>query len=318
MYRLPEIYNKAEQIPLPTCMYTLPNVTSTTDFSNEQSQNTTDFSNENVNHVKLKEIEDKQKKILEQLHQLKDSVENVYNKVVVKSSINLPENVECSVRNEFRVPIHDVVIYASPDYPPLSLLLVKQLLAKETTVMVSKYTHSSIQKPLNPFIQKFMSEDELQSKKQLTRLENKLAISLIWKDVGADPVLIVNPLSQYPIIGELNILRYLFRLLRNHTYYNESDAIQATRIDSLLENIHLLILHGNSKQQYSLLQQLNDDFANQPFVAGGQWTIADVLLWSSLTFHQLAKSVPSNVQTWYKNCINIEYFKNAMEIVSVN
>lgn len=135
--------------------------------------------------------------------------------------------------------------------------------------------------------------------------------------VGADPVLIVNPLAQCPIIGEINILRYLFRLLRNNIYYNELDAIQATKIDSLLENIHLLMFHGNPKQQYSLLQQLHEDLANQHFVVGDQWTIADVLLWSSLTLLKRAESAPANVQKWFKKCNNTEFFKNAMKNVSV-
>ena len=71
------------------------------------------------------------------------------------------------------------------------------------------------------------------------RLQHNLALTLIWKPVGVDPILKPNS-TRLPIVGEVNIYRYFSRLFGLFEYENSA----VNWIDSMLDALHA-ILHGN-------------------------------------------------------------------------
>ena len=100
-----------------------------------------------------------------------------------------------------------MVVRCSPSHPAFSLKGVYNLLTGAgLSVHTSCHTHSSVTS-LPPQCQSFLPEAEM------SRTSAQVRITLIWKEVGRDCELMVSPLTQTLVKGEVNILRYFARLV---------------------------------------------------------------------------------------------------------
>lgn len=190
----------------------------------------------------------------------------------------------------------DVVIGASPSRPPLSLWPLKHLLGLQSDVLLTSHVHSSISRKLPDRVRQLM--DRGTSRAPTNRLRYPLVLTLIWKEMEKDCEVMVSPLVQTAIVGEVNLIRYLGRLLSPP--YDEGDPAIATETDAWLEKVHGSLFHGTQKEQKALLEEIDSHLgAHGPYLGEGtSFGLADVALWSALLQLGLEKKAPENVSCW--------------------
>jgi len=127
----------------------------------------------------------------------------------------------------------DIVIEMDPDYISKGIAYLAQKLTSVTSVYFACHCHSSL-------LKKYPLDFWPESDPNKSRLQHKVALTLIWKPVGIDPILKPDPRGQ-PILGEVNIYRYFSRLLGIFEYENNCNLHW---IDAQLDGLHA-ILHGS-------------------------------------------------------------------------
>lgn len=131
----------------------------------------------------------------------------------------------------------NLVIFCDPNQPIYFVEPFLQLIGPYLSVSVSTYVHSTVTNfpnKLSRFCSDFHNTD--------TNVD--ISITVIWKTIGIDPVLIVSGMR---IFGIVNIARYLNRLIETINMdvlkYEQSGSLYANKIDSYLDKIHCA-LHG--------------------------------------------------------------------------
>ena len=71
--------------------------------------------------------------------------------------------------------IHDIVVSADPEKPPLSLFILHELIKKQYKVLGTSYVHSSVIS-MDPRL-----TGAVLNGSQVTRGSHQIALSLIWK-----------------------------------------------------------------------------------------------------------------------------------------
>ena len=71
--------------------------------------------------------------------------------------------------------IHDIVVSADPEKPPLSVFILYELMKKQFKVLGTSYLHSSVIS-MDPRL-----KEAVLAGSQVTRGNHQLALSLIWK-----------------------------------------------------------------------------------------------------------------------------------------
>lgn len=188
----------------------------------------------------------------------------------------------------------DVVVNASPTRPPFSIWPMKRLLESRIKVLLNCHTHSSVSK-LPQWLNDLSDGNSLSSN---PRMLYDLVITLIWKEVDGDCELMVNPLLQVAITGEVNLIRYLGRHLQPS--YESSEPLEATELDYWLDQAHHGLVHGKAKEQQGVLKALNVQLGKSSYVLGSSVGLADIALWSVLLQTGLESGAPSNVKRWMK------------------
>ena len=123
------------------------------------------------------------------------------------------------------------------------------------------------------------------------------------------PELMVSPAKQSVITGEVNIARYLNRLLSPG--YDTDDIIMATTTDEWLDNTELQLLNGNSKQRNALIKSLNSTLKKSEWVGGDGFSFLDAVLWSAVHGAGFAQSAGENVQKWIQRCATLAVFEKS-------
>jgi hypothetical protein len=121
--------------------------------------------------------------------------------------------------------------------------------------------------------------------------------------VGTNLELVLSPVSHGKIIGEVNAVRYLSRMLevngKNVNWFENVSVDHSTRVDYWLDKAHEQLLLRPKRIQV-FLQSLDTQLSSQNFIVGKILTPADVYVFSVL--HNLKTILPSNVDAWYKKC----------------
>jgi len=120
--------------------------------------------------------------------------------------------------------------------------------------------------------------------------------------------LIVSPNKQTPVVGEVNIARYLARLL---TPRYDADIVAATQVDSLLDHAAAL-LHDN-RDTAGALKSLGQLLGRKKWFVGSgdQLSLADIVIWSSVKQCRRAVTAPDNIRQWLATCDVLPEFANA-------
>jgi len=194
------------------------------------------------------------------------------------------------------------VILSDPHHPPYSLVILFKLLIGRYRMEVSTHIHSSIStvpSELQSLFNGPLSSSDTGS---------CIKVTLIWKKVGKDPLLIQCPISNSTIAGEVNIARYLNRLLEQRPnpilVYESKGELYGGQVDIWLDYIYKSLTHGNNEKCSSALPSLGAILSKQDWLVHSV-SIADICLWSSLKQNPCLTKSNSNLKKWFGKCEDI-------------
>ena len=128
----------------------------------------------------------------------------------------------------------------------------------------------------------------------------------VFVTVKCGASMIVSPSKQTPVVGEVNIARYLARLL---TPRYDADAVSATQTDTMLD--HAAVLLRVNCDTSGALKSLGQLLGRKQWFANDQLSLADIVIWSSVKQSRLATTAPDNVRQWLARCDTLPEFANA-------
>ncbi|XP_045189431.2 aminoacyl tRNA synthase complex-interacting multifunctional protein 2-like [Mercenaria mercenaria] len=307
MYKVEPFYEHSSKVELPNVMYTVKSFY-------EPSASATEMNTSNLDQFSALEL--RQDKILTKLADLRQTLDQLTGRyqVTQPSSASVTKTVTTSpvkqtsdakIKSPLGSGIHDIVINADPSCPPLSLFVLFEMLKQKYKVLATSYIHSSVKADKSLC-------DIIKNGCQVTRGEHDIALSVVWKKVERGPELIVSPAKQSVITGEVNIARYINRLLSPS--FDTEDIVMATYWDEWLDVADMSLINGNTKQRTSAVKNLNARFKRNDWIVGPEFSLVDAVMWSALSQSPQAGSAPENVQKWMKRCSALPLFKNVPSI----
>ncbi|CAL7938969.1 unnamed protein product [Xylocopa violacea] len=183
-----------------------------------------------------------------------------------KQELDKQETKSCVFTCTGKLEKQKLVVFCDPKYPIKFIEPFFRHIKSYVTVFVATHVHSTMQ---------YFPDDLLDFCSEYRNADQNIDIylTIIWKEVGIDPIMQLP--GMHEIIGQINIARYLNRLLENcypHVLrYESNGALYANEIDNYLDKMHSL-LHGMTWQ--SILKKSR-------YAMGKDISIVDILLESS-------------------------------------
>ncbi|XP_044188107.1 aminoacyl tRNA synthase complex-interacting multifunctional protein 2 isoform X1 [Thunnus albacares] len=313
MYQVKPISGGDIKIDLPTCMYKVPNIHA------QQGNSCTSehaFQNGEVDPA-VKALEARQDEIMQKLYELKAAVEGLAKTVTtpdadldltVSSSLSPQSSSSTTFKGTANLDtllgkdlgaLRDIVINANPAQPPLTLLVLHSLLCQRYRVLSTVHVHSSVSS-VSPQLMSCLGPRHADS---YARQLFQLGFTLIWKDVPKLQMKF-SVQNMCPIEGEANVARFLFKLLAPYP----SDPALATLVDGWVDTAFFQLAEGSSKEKAAVLRALNATLGRNPWLAGPEFSLADIACYCCVLQSGPASSTPTNVQRWLKSCDNLGHF----------
>eukprot|EP00064_Thunnus_orientalis_P006572 superscaffoldBa00000689_g6590 len=313
MYQVKPISGGDIKIDLPTCMYKVPNIHA------QQGNSCTSehaFQNGEVDPA-VKALEARQDEIMQKLYELKAAVEGLAKTVTtpdadldltVSSSLSPQSSSSTTFKGTANLDtllgkdlgaLRDIVINANPAQPPLTLLVLHSLLCQRYRVLSTVHVHSSVSS-VSPQLMSCLGPRHADS---YARQLFQLGFTLIWKDVPKLQMKF-SVQNMCPIEGEANVARFLFKLLAPYP----SDPALATLVDGWVDTAFFQLAEGSSKERAAVLRALNATLGRNPWLAGPEFSLADIACYCCVLQSGPASSTPTNVQRWLKSCDNLGHF----------
>uniref|UniRef100_A0A3B4A333 Uncharacterized protein n=1 Tax=Periophthalmus magnuspinnatus TaxID=409849 RepID=A0A3B4A333_9GOBI len=301
MYQVKPVCGGHIEVDLPTCMYKLPNI-----HAQDGNGSVSDHALQNGEvDPAVKALEARQDEIMRKLYELKAAVEGLA-KTVTTPDADLDLTVSSSLCSQS--PTNTA--FQSPAD-------LESLLGKVNSIS-SQLTSSCGHTHLNNVIKVTNSQHCIRVPSQLlsclgprhadsyARQLFQLGFTLIWKNVPKLQMKfsIQNMCS---IEGEANVARFLFKLLSVYP----SDPALATLVDSWVDTAFFQLAEGGPKERATVLRALNSALGRTPWVAGSDFSLADIACFCCMQKCISASSAPANVQRWLKSCENLGHFSPA-------
>uniref|UniRef100_A0A8C6TKR5 Aminoacyl tRNA synthetase complex interacting multifunctional protein 2 n=1 Tax=Neogobius melanostomus TaxID=47308 RepID=A0A8C6TKR5_9GOBI len=316
MYQVKPVCGGHMEVDLPTCMYNLPNV-----HGQHGNSCGSDHALQNGEvDPAVKALEARQDEIMRKLYELKAAVEGLA-KTVTTPDADLDLTVSSSLSFQspsttaFKAPadlesllgkdlgaLRDIVINANPAEPPLTLFVLHGLLCQHYRVLSSVHVHSSVA-GVPPQLMSCLGPRHADG---YARQLFQLGFTLIWKNVPKLQMKF-SIQSMCPIEGEANVARFLFKLLSLYP----SDAAMATQVDSWVDTAFFQLAEGGPKERAAVLRALNSALGHNPWVAGADFSLADIACFCCMQKNGSASTAPANVQRWLKSCENLGHFTHS-------
>jgi hypothetical protein len=195
----------------------------------------------------------------------------------------------------------EFVILSDPHYPPYSVVILSKLLAGRYRTEISTHVHSSVS-VISSDLQSFFNVP-LDS-----GTGSYVKIKLIWKNVGKDPLLIQCPISNGTIAGEVNIARYLNRLLEQRPdpvlVYESKGEVFGGQVDTWLDCIYKSVIHGSNEVCSGIIPALSAVLSKQDWLAPSM-SIADICFWSSLKQNPHLLNSTYGLKKWFEKCQHV-------------
>ena len=254
-------------------------------------------------------LEQRQENVLQKLRKLQDSVTELkqrYN-VLLQDKLEMPSLFHAGkLHLDAKL---DLVINIDPSSMPLSVVILCGLLQNQFSLSLKTFVHSNVTGPLdiNPYNVLNLTKNRQE--------DVDITVNWIWKKIGhLGPQLIVDVTKQTPIIGEVNVARYLMRLLE--PTYDTKDIVKATQIDELLDLADSKLLAGNSKDKSEAIEYLDSILKHQTWLGGTDCCVTDIVLWSALRQVDETIRIPSHVTKWLEHCKTHTWFQTVLQYVS--
>ncbi|XP_074552722.1 aminoacyl tRNA synthase complex-interacting multifunctional protein 2 isoform X2 [Halichoeres trimaculatus] len=263
----------------------------------------------------VRALEARQDEIMRKLYELKAAVEGLA-KTVTTPDADLDLTVSSSLSPQSTTAfkgitdlntvlgkdlgaLRDIVINANPAQPPLTLLVLHSLLCQRYRVLSTVHVHSSVS-GVPPQLLSCLGPRHADS---YARQLFQLGFTLIWKDVPKLEMKF-SVQNMCPIQGEANVARFLFKLLAPYP----SDPALATLVDNWVDTAFFQLAEGSTKERAAVLRALNSALGRNPWLAGPEFSLADVACYCCVLQSGSASSAPANVQRWIKSCENLGHF----------
>nr|XP_023027353.1 probable aminoacyl tRNA synthase complex-interacting multifunctional protein 2 [Leptinotarsa decemlineata] len=136
--------------------------------------------------------------------------------------------------------------------------------------------------------------------KQFLKVLFVFVITFVFNNfaVGNNLELLVTPL---PILGEVNLLRYLVRVTEAPLNYDSDQDFH--EIDSLLDSAYLVVKSRTKTERTSFLQFLNKSLGKSQWLAGRTTaSIADIAAYSAIRQVSNAAEMTVNLGKWFQRC----------------
>ncbi|XP_070704771.1 aminoacyl tRNA synthase complex-interacting multifunctional protein 2 isoform X2 [Pempheris klunzingeri] len=268
----------------------------------------------------VKALEARQDEIMRKLYELKAAVEGLAKTVTtpdadldltVSSSLSCQSSSSTTFRGATDLDsllgkdlgaLRDIVINANPAQPPTTLLVLHSLLCQRYRVLSTVHVHSSVAS----VPQQLLSCLGPRHADSYARQMFQLGFTLIWKDVPKLQMKF-SVQNMCPIEGEANVARFLFKLLAPYP----SDPALATLVDSWVDIAFFQLAEGSAKEQATVLRALNSALGRSAWLAGPEFSLADIAGYCCLLQSGSAPSAPTHVQRWIKSCENLGHFSPA-------
>ncbi|XP_053624762.1 aminoacyl tRNA synthase complex-interacting multifunctional protein 2-like isoform X1 [Plodia interpunctella] len=277
MYHMKKINNDdAVDILLPKCMYRLRNVIDWKEDNDINiSQQVTKFLK--VPKIKMSELQERQDLLLKKLDAL-------YDRIKVISSYCKVNNLEIKKpqikRNTMNSP-GEIVFVVSPDNLPWFLDILQKT---SFHLNITYHIHSSVP---NGKIAKIMT---FVKHLPLSQNSTGIVLRLIFK--CADSEMKLSSMA-VPIVGTVNILRYLSYIIPDVFPYNQEDF----NMDGLMDLCHLLE-RSPEKNKEALLNKLFSQC--NIWICNDKFSIVDLAAYNVIKqWKNIPKTVPKK---WLDNC----------------
>lgn len=126
----------------------------------------------------------------------------------------------------------------------------------------------------------------------------------------------VSPTTQFRIEGEMNVARYLARLLSSAYDAPGTDITASTEIDQWVD-MGAELQTASSREKTALLKSFNSQLGKKEWLVGTEMSLADIALWGALTHGPTLDKAPANVKKWFQQCNNLELFRNVMDLLQL-
>lgn len=110
----------------------------------------------------------------------------------------------------------------------------------------------------------------------------------------------VTGLHNYPIVGEVNFLRYLSRLTDTHNYESNNVAFTQTT-DNILDSCHHVHCQTSRDATNKAVSALHNELKETHWNGKGEPNIADIAAWSTIKWSSSIK-LPQFLHEWYERC----------------
>lgn len=305
MYLMKPIVNHDFIVELPQCMYRKKNIhrpRNTADGTEDHvssSDKKLDIFDQNCEGIPgMAELEAKQNSILEQLAHLKKQIYSLKHDLNIQndsSSNEIPVLVKHPnpKSNKNTIP-ENIAINVNPASPPYSLEVLQRLLQNEIGLVVTSYIHSSVVS---------LPEPVSQLKESLVNFKPKsgipvIKIRLIWKNLNSNGEFL---LSHTPMVGEVNLLRFISRLTSSDLNY-ESDP-NSVEVDSILDHCYLLVRAKTKTERTNILQVFNKSLSKSQWLVGKTRAgVADIAAYSAIKQSVAPNDLSVNLGKWYERC----------------
>jgi aminoacyl tRNA synthase complex-interacting multifunctional protein 2 len=123
----------------------------------------------------------------------------------------------------------------------------------------------------------------------------------------------VTPSRQSVIRGEVNVIRYIRRLLDPSA--ETQDPVTMAVCDEVLDLVQSRLMEGSSKERDSALRTLNSRLGRTSWLVGNSMSSADIAAWSGINHCKMSADLPANVKKWFKACDNNAMFQSARRVL---
>ncbi|CAN0210975.1 aminoacyl tRNA synthase complex-interacting multifunctional protein 2 [Lampetra fluviatilis] len=315
MYKVKPFYSSAPLEDLPGCMYRLPGVHAAPGVDAAAAAAAASQGED----ATLLELEQRQEAMLRRLHKLRNEVDDLVRAVLVPSgpqssapaagASSSPQLRSCPAHHHqhdgqldaiFGMGggvVRDIVVVASPARPPLSVIVLHELLRHRYRVLTAVHVHSNATTLVPPALRLCLGPPSAND----SRSDHQLVLTIIWKDVPR-PELRVNVTHACPVHGEGNVARFLWALAGAAP----SDPVARTQDDAWVDVAALQLLPASPKERASVLKALNAELGRpgRPWLGGAEFSLADVVMWSALAQSggPAAMGGPPHVARWRLAC----------------
>jgi len=188
----------------------------------------------------------------------------------------------------------DIVIRCSPSKPPFALAGLVSMLSNHMSVFTSVHSHSGVVS-LPSHLHTFLPQSKVE------RGQANIKITLIWKEVGNECELMVSPMTQTAIKGEVNLIRYFARCFPSVLAYENDRTVVA--VDNLLDSVTSL-LWAPPRERQPILRPMAVNLAKSSFLNGEKFGIADLALFSAIKQLGLESDLQPELRKWFVQVTN--------------